>query len=94
MGAVYSLISDKNIIYYIIIIYFVICFFTIDIPKKSKESVSKPRLQNKKRWLESEIQHLQEELNQVSHELDDPVIPDHVLAVIRSEIREQLRRNE
>ena len=94
MGAVYSFISDKNIIYYIIIIYFVICFFTIDSTKKSKEPVSKPRLQNKKRWLESEIQHLQEELNLVSHELDEPVIPDHVLAVIRSEIREQLRRNE
>lgn len=92
MGCIYSLLSDKNVMYYLVIAYFVICLFFVDYPKKSNDSVSKPRLQNRKRWLESEIQHLQEELDQVSRELEEPVVPDHIRSVIRAEIREQIRR--
>lgn len=94
MGVIYSFLSDKNLIYYLVIIYFVICFFMMDSSKKSKEPVSKPRLQNRRRWLESEIQNLQDELVQVSRELEEPLVPDQIISAIRAEIRDQMRRNE
>jgi hypothetical protein len=95
MGAAYSLFTDKNTMYYIIFAYFILSVLTIDTPKKEKSFVnehpSKPRLLSRKRWLESEIQHLQEELSQINQELEEPVLPESMRAAIRSEINQQVR---
>lgn len=95
MGTAYSFCTDKNVMYYVIFAYFILSVLTIDTPKKDKSFVnehpSKPRLLSRKRWLESEIQHLQEELAQINQELEEPVLPESVRAVIRAEINQQVR---
>jgi len=69
----------------------------MDSPKKEKpaylrnEAPSRPRLQNRKRWLESEIQLLHEELVQVSHELEDPIISEQIRALVRAEVQNQIQ---
>jgi hypothetical protein len=102
MGSMLSMLTNQNIFYYILIFYFVISILYSDSPKKEKSAYlrndmpSRSRLQNRKRWLESEIQLLHEELAQVSHELEDPIITEHVRAMIRAEVQQQMqgRRGE
>lgn len=97
MGSLLSMLSNQNMMYYLIVAYFVLTLMSYDSPKKEKapylrnEHHSRPRLQNRKRWLESEIQLLHDELAQVSHELEEPLITDSVRAAIRSEIRAEMR---
>ena len=97
MGTAYSFMTDKNMMYYVIFAYFILSVLTLDQPTKKEKSSfvqgnpSKPRLLSRKRWIESEVQHLQEELAQINQELEEPVLPDSVRAVIRAEVNQQVR---
>ena len=103
MGSMYSILSNQNITYYLLFAYILLTIFSAtDSPKKEKpnflrnEHPSRPRLLNRKRWLESEIQLLHEELGQVSQELEEPIIPEGVRALIRAEVQnivQQRREN-
>lgn len=100
MGLVTSLLSDKNLFYYVIIAYAILTVFCTEPPKKSADVVPlihKPRLVNRKKWIENEMQILHEELTLISKELEEPVIPSNLQALIHSEVNRQIAergRNE
>lgn len=100
MGSMYSMLSNQNMTYYLFLAYFILTIFAMETPSKKEkpaflrnnENPSRPRLLNRKRWLESEIQLLHEELAHVSHELEEPIIPESVRALIRAEVQNQVQQ--
>ena len=100
MGLGFSMLTDKNLIYYVIIAYAIITLFCSEPSKQKVDAVPlihKPRLANRKKWIENEMQILHEELTLISKELEEPVIPANLQALIHSEVNRQIAergRNE
>ena len=100
MGSLYSMLSNQNMMYYLLVAYFVLTIFSMETPPKKEKSAflrnnenpSRPRLLNRKRWLESEIQLLHEELGHISQELEEPIISESVRALIRAEVQNQVQQ--
>jgi hypothetical protein len=93
MGIGHSTMEWKNIVYYFIGFY--VMLFILSTPKPEETTCVRKqsfRDKNSRRdWLRSEISLLQEELDQIEEEIQEPVSPSSLKEWIKNEVKDQLQ---
>jgi hypothetical protein len=92
MGVGHSTMEWKNIVYYFIGFY--VMLFILSTPKEETTCVRKQSFRDKntrRDWLRSEISLLQEELDQIEEEIQEPVSPSSLKEWIKNEVKDQLQ---